>query len=367
MKVLIVENVKLFQVIIANLFETAELDAEMTDTGAKAISFLQQEKVDVICVSMYLSDIDGIELCKQIRQIERYFFTPIILFTSEENQAVLKKAMSAGITEIFNKQDMQQLVTYIKRFTAQYQPIDAHVLYVEDMLSQRAVVTAFFESYGITVDGCSSGEDAWDKYQQNAYDLVVTDIVLEGVMSGIGLVNRIRRLEGNKGDVPILAVTAFDDVSRRIELFHLGVSDYVSKPVGQEEIVARARNLINSFRAVQEQLNLISVIFENSIEGVFIADHNKKLCSVNKAFVVITGLSEAERKGLSPLCVNSGNGEKLAEVWATVDQEGAWEGRLNRQHKSGKLLSEWLNLIHIKNAQGIITHYIGRIHSYKER
>lgn len=367
MKVLIVDNVKLMQVIISNLFEDSNLEPVMEENGANAMCVLQQQDIDVICISMYLSDTDGVSLCKEIRQLEKYRYIPIILFTSEESPEILKKAMSSGVTEIFNKQDVHELVSYIKRFTCQHQKIDAHILYVEDMLSQRAVTTAMFEEYGITVDDCASGEEAWVKIQSHDYDLIVTDIVLEGAMSGIGLVNLIRRLEGNKGDVPILAITGFDDISRRIELFYLGVNDYVIKPVIQQEIIARVKNLINGYRATQEKVNLIFSIFEKSQEGVFIAEFDKTVCSVNKTFKEITGYSETEILEKSPFQFSQGSEDYFKEIWNKVDLGGSWEGKITRKHKSGRLFSEWLNLICIKNAQNIITHYIGRSHLYKER
>ncbi len=209
---------------------------------------------------MYLPDTDGIVLCQKIRALQAYQYTPIILFTSETNPESLKKAMSAGITEIFDKQNIQQLVTYIKRFTTQHQSIQAQILYIEDSISQRAATTALFESFGLTVTAFSNAEEAWDNFLKHDYDLVVTDIVLEGTMNGIALVNHIRRLEGQKGDTPILAVTGFDDISRRIELFNLGVNDYIIKPIIQQEIMARIKNLIASYRATQEQINLITTV-----------------------------------------------------------------------------------------------------------
>lgn len=80
---------------------------------------------------------------------------------------------------------------------------------------------------------------------------MITDIVLKNDQSGIGFINKIRRQIGSKGDVPILAVTAFDDLARRIELFTLGVNDYIVKPVVTEELIARVNNLVRRRTAAE--------------------------------------------------------------------------------------------------------------------
>jgi two-component system, sensor histidine kinase and response regulator len=72
--------------------------------------------------------------------------------------------------------------------------------------------------------------------------------VLEGVMSGVNFVNKIRRDVGAKGDIPVLALTAFDDPRRRVELVNLGVNDYVLKPVVEEELFTRINNIITRHR-----------------------------------------------------------------------------------------------------------------------
>ncbi len=365
MKVLIVDNVKLFQVIISNLFASHDLEPVMQETGQDALSTLTQNTIDIICISMYLPDTDGISLCQQIRALEAYHYTPIILFTSETNPASLKKAMTAGITEIFDKQDIQQLVTYIKRFSIQHQALNAHILYIEDSVSQQAATTAIFESFGLNVTHFNNAEEAWEHFVKNDYDLVVTDIILEGNMSGITLVSHIRRLEGQKGNTPILALTGFDDISRRIELFNLGVNDYIIKPIIQQEIMARIKNLIVSYRSTQLQVNLISKVLENSLEGMFVTEYNKTIRSINKTFVEITGYTHQEVKGKSLLSIMTGELSEVNQIWNTVDQQGSWQGKITIRNKSGQSYLVWLNLFYIKNSQDIISHYIGRMHLYK--
>jgi len=246
MKILIVDRVQLFQKIIASVLDDTEIDYEFADSGQAALFKIAKEKYEIICISMYLDDMNGIELSSKIRQISHYTYTPIVLITSEESTSVIQQALKSGITDVFEKQDADQLVNFIRRFGQQNNKLTGHVLYIEDTLSQRLLVTEMLSQRGLKVDGFASGEEAFAAFIKNNYDLVITDIILDGSMSGFALANRIRRLEGDKGDVPILAVTAFDNISRRISLFHLGINDYVIKPIVEEELLARIKSLIEN-------------------------------------------------------------------------------------------------------------------------
>ncbi len=244
MKVLVIDNSTLFNEMLTSIFINIGMKPVFFDSAVQGLEELKQETFDCICLSMYIEDGDGIELTKTIRNLDNHKFTPIFLLTSDESNEVYQRALSSGVTEVFSKQNVVQLINFIQRFTIQQQPLSGRILYVEDTLSQQQATTKLFAEKGLTVDAFTSAEEAWHSYVHNDYDLVVTDIILKGNMTGMALTNRIRRLGGEKGDVPILAITGFDDIARRIELFYLGISDYVIKPILEEELIARVRHLI---------------------------------------------------------------------------------------------------------------------------
>lgn len=244
LKILLVDNSKVFQGIFEEAFKGTHFTPVACDTGDKALQELEREKYVLVCSSMYLPDMEGVALCRAMRQIPEYAFTPFNLFTSSDVPTIRKQALPAGVTDIFRKQEIEEMLNAIKRFPFKKQPLSGRVLYVEDGRTQREYIAALFREYGLEVDAYSSADEAWPAFLQLPYDLVVTDIVLEGTMSGLVFVNHIRRLGDERGDVPVLAITAFDDPSRRIELFSLGVTDYAIKPVIEEELIARVRNLI---------------------------------------------------------------------------------------------------------------------------
>jgi len=123
-------------------------------------------------------------------------------------------------------------------------PIAAHILYVEDSVAESQLLRAKLADNGLSADWFATAEEALIAIAQTDYDLVLTDINLGAHMSGVMLAKRIRRMDGVRGEVPILALTAFDSTAQRIELFNIGIDDYVIKPVVEEELLARIRNLV---------------------------------------------------------------------------------------------------------------------------
>jgi CheY-like chemotaxis protein len=251
-KVLLADDSKTFQSLFKTLLDPNDFELFVCNGGQEALDVIDGQYIDFVCSSFYLRDMEGIELCRRVRHLTRYASKPFVLLTSVDNGNALTQALPAGVTDIFHKNDVGHLLAFIKRFPSANTRIKGRILYVEDSVSQRLLLKAILERRGLTVEAFASAEDAWRHFQKEDYDLVLTDIVLDGSMSGLAFVNRIRRQTSAKGDTPILAVTAFDDKARRIELFNLGVTDYILKPVAEEEIFVRIASLLAIRRLARE-------------------------------------------------------------------------------------------------------------------
>lgn len=246
MKTLIVDQENVFKQLASGVLKEAKTDFINATSGEQAIAIINNDdnSFSCICLATKLDDIDGIELCKKIRSRNRYRHIPILLLTDENEPQLIQRASTAGITDIFVKRKANELVNYLNRFAQINEPLSGKILYIEDDKSQSMIVERILTSKKLDVDTFENAEDAWDIFFNKEYDLVITDIVLMGEMSGVMLINKIRRTDGNKGDTPILAITGYDDVSRRVSLYHMGINDYIAKPVIPEELVSRVRNLI---------------------------------------------------------------------------------------------------------------------------
>jgi diguanylate cyclase (GGDEF)-like protein len=250
---LIIDGSDTFRNIARELLEKSGFVVTVAESGTEGLDLAKNERFTLVCCSHHLPDIAGSEFCGQIRSISGYDFASVIVLTAEDNSRILKQALLAGATDIFSKNDLEELEIYLQRFVERKnRQISGRVLFIEDSRVLQEIIIDLLTDMGLDVDAYTHAEGAWDAYQNGNYDLIITDIMLEGMMSGISLVRKIRRLHGEPGNIPIIATSGFDNMSRKIELFHLGVNDYVAKPIVREELRQRVFNHVTSYQRMLE-------------------------------------------------------------------------------------------------------------------
>ncbi len=252
MNVLIVDPSRVFHHLVAEAFADLGVTPIAVTTLEEARGVLASQPVSYVCSSLHLKDGQGVDLCRELRRLPAHVFTPFLLLTADTPSSVREAAFQAGVTDIFEKVHLSELVMFLRRLARQYERTSGQVLVVEDSPSQAEFYAAALESVGLSADVVHDGVTGLEYLRQFSYDLLVTDLVMPGELSGLGLVSQVRRLSGEMGDIPILVMTAYDEPARRVELFYQGVNDYVAKPVSREELVARARSLIHTARALRE-------------------------------------------------------------------------------------------------------------------
>lgn len=112
----------------------------------------------------------------------------------------------------------------------------ATVLIVDDEPQIRRVLSTMLTSHGYPVIEARSGDEALDKIRHEKVELILLDFNLPG-RSGIETCAEIRR----SGDVPIIMLTVRNSEHDKVEALDAGADDYVVKPFGAEELMARVR------------------------------------------------------------------------------------------------------------------------------
>jgi two-component system OmpR family response regulator/two-component system alkaline phosphatase synthesis response regulator PhoP len=116
------------------------------------------------------------------------------------------------------------------------------VLIVEDETNIRELVALHLGHEGYVCDGVGDGQTALKKAEAERYDLMVIDLMIPG-LDGLTLCRAVRNGRMN-ADVPILMLTAKREESDKVVGLESGADDYLTKPFGVRELVARARALL---------------------------------------------------------------------------------------------------------------------------
>jgi two-component system, OmpR family, KDP operon response regulator KdpE len=114
--------------------------------------------------------------------------------------------------------------------------ISATILAVDDEPQIRRVLRATLSAQGYTILEAKSGEEALETVRRERIDLVLLDMNLPGI-SGIETCREIR----SSSDVPIIMLTVRNAEHEKVQALDAGADDYVVKPFGSEELMARIR------------------------------------------------------------------------------------------------------------------------------
>ena len=125
------------------------------------------------------------------------------------------------------------------------------ILVVEDEKDLNQTVCTFLNRNGYEATGCLSANDAYNAMYGNLFDLIISDIMMPDI-DGFSFAETVRGLDQ---EIPILFMTARDDMNSKQKGYRIGIDDYLVKPVDLEELLLRIgallrRAKINSARQI---------------------------------------------------------------------------------------------------------------------
>src|SRR5690606_17187892 len=234
--ILIVDDNEETSQAVSELLHYEEFDTVITHTGSEAIDYLSANSVSLILLDINLPDMDGWQTCSAIQEMTDI---PIIFFTGLRDHKAMVKALSLGavdyITKPYNGAELiARIRAKIRRPTIEIKRSQSRILIVEDDTNTNTLIKQYIETHGYEAITAYSGEVGLQKAYEHQPDLVLLDIVMP-IIDGFEFCRRLREIS----DVPIIFMTAMNELRYITTGLEIGGDDYISKPFNVDELLAR--------------------------------------------------------------------------------------------------------------------------------
>ena len=123
------------------------------------------------------------------------------------------------------------------------------ILVVEDDVRLNRLVCRLLSDYGYQPIGCGSAAEAFEAMEHEPFDMIITDVMMPG-MDGFEFADAVRQQDR---EVPILFMTALDDMASKRKGFRIGIDDYMVKPVDMNEMLLRVSALLRRAQAISSR------------------------------------------------------------------------------------------------------------------
>lgn len=131
------------------------------------------------------------------------------------------------------------------------------LLIVDDEVMIRQVLCEYANFEGYETDEAEDGMDAIKKCKENAYDLIIMDVMMPK-LDGFSAVKEIKKI----ADIPVIMLSARSEEYDKLFGFEIGIDDYVVKPFSPKEVMARVAAIIKRKQKSDAQLNNDAMKFE---------------------------------------------------------------------------------------------------------
>lgn len=165
------------------------------------------------------------------------------------------------------------------------------ILVVEDEKDLNKTVCSFLNHSGYEAIGCLSAMDAYDAMEENVFDLIVSDIMMPGI-DGYEFAASVRELNE---DIPILFMSAKDDIVSKQKGFRIGVDDYMVKPIDFDELFLRIGALLRRAKiAANRKLEIGSFVMDADEHTAYLEE--EEIALTNREFSILYKLLSYPKK-----------------------------------------------------------------------
>lgn len=165
------------------------------------------------------------------------------------------------------------------------------ILVLEDDMNLNQIVCTYLNDCGFLAKGVLKASDAYDEMYNNLYDLIISDIMMPEI-DGFEFAKTVRELNKH---IPILFMSARDDLPSKRKGFQLGIDDYMVKPIELSELEMRVRALLRRAN-IELERKLIVGNLELDADGMTASIDGKEIEVTTREFNILYKLLSYPKK-----------------------------------------------------------------------
>lgn len=292
----------------------AKLTAEYFDVstamnGVDALETIQRTHPDIVLLDVMMPGMDGIEVCQRIKSNPATQHIPVVMVTALDQPEDRLRGLDAGADDFLTKPvndlslfcrvkslvRLKMLTDELRSRTADNNPqqeIPVLGEFTEDLSNSNIMIVddhgTLFDRLSSTIAGEHKLTKITDPQQaifaatESQYDLAIIDLDMES-FDGLRLCSQLRSLERTR-QIPILVIVDPDDSRKMLRALEMGVNDYLSRPIDQQELAARVKTQLRRWRYTQKLRSHVSQTMElavtDPLTGLFNRRHMETQMSI---------------------------------------------------------------------------------------
>lgn len=183
-----------------------------------------------------------------------------------------------------------------------------NILVVEDDRNMNKIVCKYLNDCGFNAKGCLNANSAYEEMYNHLYEMIISDIMMPEI-DGFEFAETVRTVNKN---IPILFMSAKDDLPSKQKGFQLGIDDYMVKPIELDELLLRVRALLRRSNIEMERKIVIGNL-ELDADGMSAEIDGEEISLTTREFNIIYKLLSYPKKTFS-------RAQLMDEFWG-VDSE----------------------------------------------
>ncbi len=195
------------------------------------------------------------------------------------------------------------------------------LLIADDEVNLAKALQAVLEDAGYNCDVCFDGNSAIRLISQEIYDGLILDIMMPE-KNGYEVLNQIRK---QKNDIPVLLLSALNEVDDKVTGFDLGANDYLSKPFSTKELIARVKVMLKENVIDDSYLQYQDILLNKKEETLACKNTKYQLTKLECSILSLLIRSELN----------------TVPIWLVIEK--VWNNRVNVNQNTVSLYVSYLN------------------------